>query len=194
MLFRKGKGVEVRLHPERDQAHRSLVRNKKEARQAAKARKEELTRPECSRPSTTETPTDMAFLELVNRRLDHVKVYNSERHYTDHLYLARKWVKEWRRALNAPRSNRGLIESFLMKRVQVRPRRLPPTRICATCVPCSTSACTRSEELDRFEPDTWHSVFPGGQDASSMFRPGKMCFGSSWLPILTFRTISGPLR
>ena len=38
----------------------------------------------------------MGFLDLVNRRLDHVKAYNSESHYRDHIYLARKWVKEWK--------------------------------------------------------------------------------------------------
>ena len=37
----------------------------------------------------------MDFLELVNKRLDHVKAYNSERHYTDHVYMARGWMKEW---------------------------------------------------------------------------------------------------
>ena len=38
-------------------------------------------------------PTAMAFLELVNRRLDHVKAYNSERHYSDHVYMAKKWIE-----------------------------------------------------------------------------------------------------
>jgi integrase len=60
-------------------------------------------------------PTDMAFLELVNRRLDHVKAYNSGRHYTDHVYYGRKWVKEWGE-LNCSEISTSVIEFYLLKR------------------------------------------------------------------------------
>lgn len=31
--------------------------------------------------------TDMAFFDLVNRRLDHVRAYNSATHYRDYRYM-----------------------------------------------------------------------------------------------------------
>ena len=37
----------------------------------------------------------MAFLDLVNQRLDYIKAYQLERYYVDHVYIARKWVKKW---------------------------------------------------------------------------------------------------
>jgi len=66
----------------------------KTKRAAAKAeikRKEELENPQVPE----KTPTDMAFLSLVNKRLDYLKAYNSERYYTDHVYMAKRWVKVW---------------------------------------------------------------------------------------------------
>jgi hypothetical protein len=42
-----------------------------------------------------QTSTDMGFLELVNRRLDHVKAYNSEEHYRSYVYLGRRWQGKW---------------------------------------------------------------------------------------------------
>lgn len=62
--------------------------------------------------AAVETPTDMAFLELVNRRLDRVKAYRSERHYGDHVYLARRWVKEWK-DLSAAQISRDKIQTYL---------------------------------------------------------------------------------
>ena len=43
----------------------------------------------------TESPTDMTFLELVNKVLDHMKAYRSKRHYQEYVYLAKRWIKEW---------------------------------------------------------------------------------------------------
>jgi len=87
------------------------------ARRAEARRKEEILNP--AAPETP-TPTDMEFLELVNRRLDHVKAYNSDRHYGDHIYLARKWVKEWN-GMRCSEVNRDKIQSYLLKRVQTSP-------------------------------------------------------------------------
>jgi integrase len=66
-------------------------KTKRAAAKAAVRRKEEIENPRVPE----KTPTDMAFLELVNRRLDYIKAYNSERYYTDHLYMARRWVAAW---------------------------------------------------------------------------------------------------
>ncbi len=80
-------------------------------------RKEKILNPE---PPETAIPTDMDFLELVNRRLDHVKAYNSERHYGDHIYLARRWVKEWN-GMRCSEVNRDKVQAYLLKRVQISP-------------------------------------------------------------------------
>ena len=60
-------------------------RTKTEAKNAETKRREEIENPKPEK----ETPTDMAFLELVNRRLDHVKAYKAERYYLEYLYLAK---------------------------------------------------------------------------------------------------------
>jgi integrase len=87
------------------------------ARRAEGRRKEEILNPE---PPETVTPTAMDFLELVNRRMDHVKAYNSDRHYGDHIYLARKWVKEWN-GMRCREVDRDKIQAYLLKRVQTSP-------------------------------------------------------------------------
>ena len=69
-------------------------KTKKKAKEAEAKQREELKKPKVL-VSAEQIPTDTDFLELVNKRLDHVKAYNSERHYTDHIYMARRWVKEW---------------------------------------------------------------------------------------------------
>ena len=52
-------------------------------------RKKEIKKPK--KPEQT----DMAFLELCNRRLDFLDAYRGKRHYTDTVYLAKKWIKAW---------------------------------------------------------------------------------------------------
>jgi integrase len=59
----------------------------------------------------------MGFLELVNKRLDHVKAYNSERHYTDHIYMARRWIKEWK-GFACSEFTTDMIQDFLLKRLR----------------------------------------------------------------------------
>jgi integrase len=87
---------------------------RQEAKQAEAQRREELKNP---KPAVTEeaTPTDMVFLGLLNMRLDYVRAYNSERHYTDHLYLAKRWAKHWGQM--ACRDIRpDMIQAYLLKR------------------------------------------------------------------------------
>ena len=89
----------------------TLFKTKTEAKQAERKRKEELknTKP------VSETPTDMGFLELVNLRLDHVKAYNSELHYEEHVYKARKWIKNWG-DLNCSEVTQNRVERFILER------------------------------------------------------------------------------
>ena len=89
-------------------------KTKTEARQAEAKRKEVIKNPK----PEIQTPIDMGFLELVNRRLDFLKGYKSERYYTDHVYLARKWLKQWK-GLNCGEISTDMVESYLCKRKKV---------------------------------------------------------------------------
>ncbi|MFH2066680.1 MAG: site-specific integrase [Pseudomonadota bacterium] len=88
---------------------------KTEAKQAEAKKREDLNKPDILK-ETEKTPTDMAlFLELVNKRLDYMQAYNSKRHYQDHTYLAKRWVKQWGK-LNCNQINLEMIEQHLVRR------------------------------------------------------------------------------
>lgn len=89
-------------------------KNKREARQAEARKREELTNP-VQHIESAVIPTDMAFMDLVNSRLDYVKEYNSDRYYTDHVYTAKKWVRHWRK-LNCSQITPMMIQDYLLKR------------------------------------------------------------------------------
>lgn len=54
-------------------------------------------------------------MDLVNRRLDYVRAYNSKKHYTDMVYYARKWVKEWG-DLPCDMITTEMIQEYLIRR------------------------------------------------------------------------------
>ena len=89
---------------------------KREAQKAEANRKEEVLKP----PQCVETQTDTGFLELVNKRLDIIKVYNSERYYTNHLYLAKRWVRQWGK-LSCQEITTDVIQQFLIRRSEISP-------------------------------------------------------------------------
>jgi integrase len=84
----KGKGWRYDFTLKGNRYTETWFKTKKEAKQAEAEKRKEVLNPQLK----VETPIDMDFLELINRRLDHVKAYNSERHYTDYVYLARRWI------------------------------------------------------------------------------------------------------
>lgn len=92
-------------------------KTKREAKQAEAKRKEEIQNPAIPIVKE-ETPIDMDFLELVNRRLDHVKAYNSPEHFRHVLYHAKRWVKEWK-GRACPEINSEMIEAYVLERAQV---------------------------------------------------------------------------
>ena len=65
-------------------------KRKKDAQAAEAEKKQEVKTPK------EKGPIDMGFLTLCNSRLDHLQAYKSERHYTDTLYLSKRWVKQWK--------------------------------------------------------------------------------------------------
>ena len=92
---------------------------KKDANRAEAKRKEEILNPSLVPVQTeVETSTDITFSELVNFRLDHVKAYNSESHYREYVYMAKRWVALWG-AIDCKAVNRQMIEKFLFKRTKV---------------------------------------------------------------------------
>jgi integrase len=114
--FVKGKGWRADFIHKGIRHTLTWFKTKIDAKKAMTKAREEANNP--TRPSSTEaTPIDMPFLELVNRRLDYVKAYNSERHYTDHLYLAKRWVRLWGE-LSCSEITGDIIQNYLLKRVR----------------------------------------------------------------------------
>lgn len=110
-IFGKREEVEIRLHLQRSAQHGGLVQNQSEARQAEARKREELKNP----PPVVETPTDMPFWELVNRRLDYVRAYKSKIYYEGNLYMGRRLVREGKE-LRASEITRARVQEYLIKR------------------------------------------------------------------------------
>jgi integrase len=120
---KKGKGWRYDFTLNGNRHTEAWFPTKREAIAAEARRREELKKPEVEeqvQPESNQpqTPTDMDFLELVNRRLDHVKAYNSGSHYAEHIYMAKRWVKEWGK-LGCSSVTRDMIEKFILKRNKV---------------------------------------------------------------------------
>jgi integrase len=112
----KGKGWRYDFIRNKNRYSEAGFKTKREARHAEAKRREEIENPVLVSENVT-TPTDMVFLELVNRRLDYVQAYSSERYYTDHYYMARRWIKQWGR-LNCNDVSADKIQSFVLKRAR----------------------------------------------------------------------------
>ncbi len=130
VYLEKGRGwkYDFVMNGERHQS--GYYRTKKEAKQEEAKKRDELENPliaqeetvKAEQPETphaeTKTQTDTAFLRLVNKRLDHVKAYNSERHYKELFYLAKKWIKRWGE-LTCYQVTRDEVEEFIFERKMV---------------------------------------------------------------------------
>lgn len=88
-------------------------KTKTEAKTAESKRREELAKPE----QETVPPIDMGFLALLNKKLDHIKVYKSAAYYFSHVYSALKWVKKWK-DLSVAQIKPELIEAYLINRAE----------------------------------------------------------------------------
>ena len=93
---------------------RAGFKTKTKAKQAAAEKRKGVLKP----PKETQTPTDMGFLEIVNRRLDHMKVYNSKAHYDDYRYRCKPWIQLWGH-LECGEITREMIQTFILKRSRV---------------------------------------------------------------------------
>ncbi len=111
----KGKGWRYDFMIEGKRYSGTWYQTKQKAKSAESERRKEGLQPE-----KTQIPTDMGFLELVNRRLDYVGAYHSKRHYDDCRYLARRWVRRWKN-LRCEEITRDMVQAFVLKRASVSP-------------------------------------------------------------------------
>lgn len=93
---------------------KSGFKTKKAAAESEAERRKELKR-------TKENPiqdlqivkTDMAFLDLINKRLDYIKAYESEKYYEDTLSSAKRWVRQWGE-ITCGEISGSMIQSFMI--------------------------------------------------------------------------------
>ncbi len=114
IYFTKGKGWRYDFTLSERRFTKAGFKTKASARKAEAQRKEEILNPKKS----VETQTDMVFLELVNKRLDFLQAYRSERYYVDYVYLAKRWVKKWGK-LNCSEVSTDIVQAHLIKRSKV---------------------------------------------------------------------------
>jgi len=112
--FKQGKGWRYDFTLKGTRHTEAWFETKKAAIKAEAEKRKELEKPK----EEGKTPTDMGFLDLVNRRLDHVKAYNSERHYGDYFYLARRWTKRWGDML-CKEITEDMVRDFVLERSAV---------------------------------------------------------------------------
>jgi len=105
----KGKGWRFDFTLKGERHTQAWYETKTKAKQAEAHKRKELSEPQ------TETPIDMGFLELVNRKLDNVEARNSPRYYNDFHYMAKRWTQRWGE-LNCSQITREMIEQFVTKR------------------------------------------------------------------------------
>jgi len=110
--FKKGKGWRYDFTLNGTRHTEAWFKTKKEARNAEHNKKEEVKE---KRAVTTET--DMGFLDLVNKRLDHVKAYKSNEYYKAYRYMAARWVDRWGE-LGCQDITVQMIEDFLIERAK----------------------------------------------------------------------------
>jgi integrase len=117
VYFQKGRGWKSDFILNGKRYTSRYFKTKREAKRAELQKRTEILNPQPEKP-VEKTPTDMAFLDLVNRRLDHVKVYNSESYYQTYQVSARRWAREWK-GLTCSEISRDMVERFVLKRNQV---------------------------------------------------------------------------
>jgi integrase len=86
------------------------------AKEAEDLKRAELT----AHPITA--PTSITCLELINRRLSYMKVWNGDRHFTDYRYMARRWAKNWGH-LPCDQITQNMVRVW----IQIRGRKSPHT-------------------------------------------------------------------
>ncbi len=110
----KGKGWRYDFTHRGIRYTKTWFKTKREANQAESRKREEVKNPKADQ----DKPTDIAFLDLVNKRLDHAKAYDSQSHYTTYKYLARRWVKDWG-DLFCSQITQAMVQELVLERRRV---------------------------------------------------------------------------
>jgi integrase len=114
VYFIQGKGWRYDFTRKGTRHTGSWFKTKTEAKDAESTKRKEVRNPTVEE----KTPIGMGFLELANKRLDHIKAYNSLSHYKDHVYMANRWIKAWGK-MDCDSISRQKIKSFVLKRSRV---------------------------------------------------------------------------
>ncbi len=114
LYFVKGKGWRYDFTLNGNRYTKTWFKTKREAKQAEAEKRKGVENPELHL-ITDPIPTDMDFLELVNRRLDYLKEYCSERHYSDNIFYAKRWCSYWGKK-KCYEITVDMVQSFLLKR------------------------------------------------------------------------------
>jgi integrase len=116
----KGKGWRYDFTQKGIRHTEAWFKTKKEAKEAEAGKRQELKSQtvEMEAEKMGAPPTDMAFLELLNLRLDYVRAYKSQKYYVDHIYTSRKLVQEWR-PLRCGEITLQMVQRYLIKRARV---------------------------------------------------------------------------
>ncbi|MCP4748754.1 MAG: site-specific integrase [Desulfobacteraceae bacterium] len=114
VYFEQDRGWKYDFQFKKNRYQSNYYKTKTEAKEAEAKKRKELKSPILIQ----ETPTDMAFLSLVNHRLDYLKAYRSDSHYRETLYLAMRWVKEWNITMCSEISSEDIMQ-FVLKRRKV---------------------------------------------------------------------------
>lgn len=111
----KGKGWRYDFTLKGDRHTKGWFKRKRDAIKAETERREEIAN---QLTIGKQTPIDMDFLELVNRRLDHVEAYNSESHFKDVKYHSLRWIDQWN-GLACSMITTTLINRWLKERLEI---------------------------------------------------------------------------
>ena len=114
VYFVKGKGWRYDFTHKGTRHTETWFKTKTEAKRSEAEKRKEINNPK----PVQEMPTDMVLLDSVNLRLDHVKAYNSDSHYTSYLYLARRWVRQWGQ-LMSDEITTSMVQKHLIQRRKV---------------------------------------------------------------------------
>jgi integrase len=110
----KGKGWRYDFTLKGERHTEAWFKTRKEAAQAEAKRKEELNTP---RPMESEIPTDMAFLDLLNTRLDFIEAYKTRSYYEDNRYLFQRLAQRWGK-LDIRGISSSMIQQYILDRAK----------------------------------------------------------------------------
>ena len=113
----KGKGWRYDFTLAGSRYTEAWFKTKAKAKKAEAEKRKELEK-QTTMPPSEEEQTDTGFLEMVNLRLDHVKLYKSQSYYQTYRCLARGWTARWGK-LECNQVTRRMVELMVMERSRV---------------------------------------------------------------------------